>query len=267
MRICENPKCGKEHNGSYGSGRFCSKHCRMAYIGSKCNKNGKLTGHRPFNKLPKAPYGTWKCKFCGLIFDTKRLLYKHYHAAHQEQLQPWHSKGTIPWNKGLTVKTDSRVAAGHQKLMDKYASGKLKGSWCGRRHTEETKKHLSEMALKSPHQRICKKTLPYTKTDGTVVNLDSSYERIVAEWLDKHNIEWIRPEPLNWKDSKGIIHHYFPDFYLPAKNVYIDPKNEYCFKAQSEKVSYIKEHYDNVIFLHSNELTNEYLSKLLLTID
>ena len=175
--------------------------------------------------------------------------------------------GHIPWNKGLTVKTDSRVAAGHQKVIDKYASGELKGSWCGRRHTEEMKKHLSEMALKSPHQRICKKTLPYTKTDGTIVNLDSSYERILAEWLDKHNIEWIRPEPLIWKDSKGITHHYFPDFYLPVKNVYIDPKNEYCFKAQSEKVSYIKEHYDNVIFLHDNELTNEYLSKLLLTID
>ena len=23
--ICENPRCGKEHDGSYGSGRFCSK--------------------------------------------------------------------------------------------------------------------------------------------------------------------------------------------------------------------------------------------------
>lgn len=34
--ICEN--CGKEHDGSYGSGRFCSKECARSYS-SKQNKN------------------------------------------------------------------------------------------------------------------------------------------------------------------------------------------------------------------------------------
>lgn len=32
--ICEN--CGKEHDGSYGSGRFCSKECAKGYSGKKC---------------------------------------------------------------------------------------------------------------------------------------------------------------------------------------------------------------------------------------
>lgn len=35
MFKCENPNCNKEHNGSYGSGRFCSKECRIKYIGLK----------------------------------------------------------------------------------------------------------------------------------------------------------------------------------------------------------------------------------------
>lgn len=169
----------------------------------------------------------------------------------------------IPWNKGLTVETDSRVAVGHQKLMARYKSGELKGSWNGRHHTEETKKQMSNSALNSPHQRICKKTLPYTKKDGTVVNLDSSYERFVAEWLDKHNIEWTRPDPLNWIDSNGIVHHYFPDFYIPSKNIYLDPKNEYSFKEQEEKVLYISNHYTNVVFLHIKDLTDKSLSNLL----
>lgn len=259
--ICE--YCKQEHNGSYGSGRFCSKHCRMAYIGSKCNKNGKLTGHRPFNKLPRAPYGTWKCKFCGVIFDTKHLLYKHYHAAHCDLLQQKYNKGGIAWNKGLTAETDSRVALGHQKLMDKYKSGELKGSWCGRHHTEKSKKQMSESALKSLHQRICKKTLPYKKPDGTIINLDSSYERILAEWLDKNNIEWTRPEPLNWIDTNGISHHYFPDFYIPSKDLYLDPKNEYCFNAQKEKIQYILNHYPNVKFLHEKDLSSEKLNLIL----
>ena len=36
--ICEN--CGKEHNGSYGSGRFCSKECARAF--STKNSQGQL---------------------------------------------------------------------------------------------------------------------------------------------------------------------------------------------------------------------------------
>lgn len=36
--ICEN--CGKEHDGSYGSGRFCSKECARAF--STKNSKGQL---------------------------------------------------------------------------------------------------------------------------------------------------------------------------------------------------------------------------------
>lgn len=32
--------CGKEHDGSYGSGRFCSDHCRRVYSGKRVNING-----------------------------------------------------------------------------------------------------------------------------------------------------------------------------------------------------------------------------------
>lgn len=31
MFKCENPDCGKEHDGSYASGRFCSDTCRRHY--------------------------------------------------------------------------------------------------------------------------------------------------------------------------------------------------------------------------------------------
>jgi len=38
MFKCE--ECGKEHDGSYGSGRFCSSHCRRVYSGKRVNING-----------------------------------------------------------------------------------------------------------------------------------------------------------------------------------------------------------------------------------
>ena len=31
--------------------------------------------------------------------------------------------------------------------------------------------------------------------------------------------------------------------------IYFDPKNDYCFKVQAEKISYVKEHYANCIFM------------------
>lgn len=114
------------------------------------------------------------------------------------------------------------------------------------------------------YQRVCKKTQPYVKKDGTVVNLDSSYERRVAKFLDEHDIEWSRPQPLIWIDHQGTQHHYFPDFYIPSKDLYLDPKNPYCFEAQKEKIEYVRRTYPNVLFLHEEDLSQEKLASILL---
>ena len=122
---------------------------------------------------------------------------------------------------------------------------------------------MSKSALASKHQRVCKKTKPYLRLDGTIVNLDSSYERILAKILDEHKIKWIRPKPLIWIDKENIQHHYFPDFYLEDFDIYFDPKNEYCFKVQKEKIDYVKSHYLNCYFLTKIQLTWEYIKNIL----
>ena len=66
MKICEN--CGNEHDGSYGSGRFCSNHCRHVFIGKQTKKH--ICNFQ--NTRKKSPYGTWKCDKCDLIFETRR---------------------------------------------------------------------------------------------------------------------------------------------------------------------------------------------------
>ena len=53
--ICEN--CGKEHNGSYGSGRFCSEGCARSYSTKKLKKNK--------TKLIK-------CEICGKIIEIPK---------------------------------------------------------------------------------------------------------------------------------------------------------------------------------------------------
>jgi len=50
------------------------------------------------------------------------------------------------------------------------------------------------------------------------------WEVEVAIWLDKENIKWIRQiEPKNYYWNNGW-HLYFPDFYLPDYDLYIEVK-------------------------------------------
>lgn len=77
--ICE--YCGKEHNGEYGSGRFCSKSCAISFT----NKNRKIDrkqinkkiseGLQKYNKEhPKEIiYYNYICEKCGKEFKSKKI--------------------------------------------------------------------------------------------------------------------------------------------------------------------------------------------------
>jgi hypothetical protein len=79
---------------------------------------------------------------------------------------------------------------------------------------------------------------PYEDKD---VLLESSWEVEIAEYLIKKDIEWIRPPHILWEDQSIKVRRYFPDFYLPKYNVYLDPKNPYCLKQDEEKMQAISD--------------------------
>lgn len=59
-KICE--YCGKEHDGSYGSGRFCSKYCAHKYIAkNRVTKEQILNGKYKFPNASKVR--NWLLKF------------------------------------------------------------------------------------------------------------------------------------------------------------------------------------------------------------
>lgn len=53
------------------------------------------------------------------------------------------------WNRGLTEKTDIRVAKSREILRQHYRNGELIPSWKGRKHTEEQKCKISESMKKA----------------------------------------------------------------------------------------------------------------------
>lgn len=88
-----------------------------------------------------------------------------------------------------------------------------------------------------PYQNGSRKTIWYfNKWQNKEVLLESSWEKQIAEFLDNKEIHWERPDPITWVDSKLKTRLYFPDFYLPKYNLYLDPKNPYCMNRDIEKM-------------------------------
>ncbi len=118
----------------------------------------------------------------------------------------------------------------------------------GKKHTKETKQLLKEKALTSTHRRLRKGVVEYKG-----VLLDSSWELKLAKRLDELNIKWFRPDPIPWIDEEGVTHNYFPDFYLPEYDKYLDPKNKHAIKVQENKLKILLTQYKNIDIIDSIE--------------
>jgi len=79
----------------------------------------------------------------------------------------------------------------------------------------------------------------YKHKNGDIIFLESSWEVSIAKFLDENNIDWIRPKHIKYIDGKGKNRKYFPDFYIPSLNYYLDPKNEYQIKIGKEKLDIV----------------------------
>ena len=114
----------------------------------------------------------------------------------------------------------------------------------GTPHTEKTKQHLREKARLSKHRRLRKGTIVYSG-----VLLDSSWELALAIRLDDLNISWTRPDPVEYIDDEGLTRNYFPDFYLPDYDLYLDPKNKYAYETQKKKIDILLTTMKNLIII------------------
>ena len=164
--ICEN--CGNEHDGSYGSGRFCSRSCKCAFNAKK------VKNHKCNFKNKHSPYGTWKCSHCELVFDTRKLLNEHKHEVHP------HLKGQA-WNKGLTKETSEAMRKRAETLNRRIASGEIKPSWLGKHLSDEHKKRISA-SMKKAH------------AEGRAHNIGESRWNNEPSWPEKWFMQVIENE-------------------------------------------------------------------------
>lgn len=95
------------------------------------------------------------------------------------------------------------------------------------------------MAKKRKPRRRKKKKLwsiksTYTLADGTLVDMDSTWEVACAERLDELNIKWVRDPSMKieYRDKKLRLRNYIPDFYLPDLDVYLEVKGYWTDAAK-----------------------------------
>ena len=69
------------------------------------------------------------------------------------------------------------------------------------------------------------------------VSLQGTYELKYAEYLNENNINWVRSKEMNIQYMKddGVNRNYFPDFYLPDSDEYVEIKG-YFFPKDKEKM-------------------------------
>lgn len=96
--------------------------------------------------------------------------------------------------------------------------------------------------------------------------LESTWEVKVAKMLDEHQIEWNRPRRgWEWTDEGGKGHRYYPDFYLPEYNIYLDPKHPYAQIKDAYKINDVRQRHGIIVHvLSKKQLTFEYIIGLAL---
>ena len=215
MFKCENPDCGKEHDGSYGSGRFCCEKCRHHYSALISNQTQIKNGTKKrsinfinFNRC--SPHGTWKCSQCNLIFKTRAELYKHKRCQHE---------CTHAWNKGLTKLTSQVIADASLKvsaaLKNGYKTGKIHNVFDD---PEKRQVICSKIKLAA---KLNRKMGGRRKGAGRSKHgwykgiwCDSSWELAWVIYNLDHKIEFKPYIGYFEYQFQNEIHKYYPDFIL-----------------------------------------------------
>ena len=189
---------------------------------------------------------TFICSFCGKVCKNANAHRNHERLCKQNpnrqqttyekygEIPGFNNKGRKAWNAGLTADTNESMAQIKQVMKDKYRAGEL-----------FVPQPMLDPEIRAKHKASMKKAYSnYTKrTPGKFkygwfkeIWCDSSWELAYLLYCLDHNITIQRNTegfPYIWQ---GSVHRYFPDFYLPDTNTYVEIKG-YKSERDVEKIA------------------------------
>jgi hypothetical protein len=182
--ICE--KCLKEHNGKYGSGRFCSSSCSRSFstvtnrneINRKISEKLKINGNGGMITLD--------CIYCKKNFTTKRR-------GNRNQRYCSNSCSSSDISDSSRLKISEKM-----KLINKGEKNPMFG--------RSPKNTSSVQAISDKHH------------GDSIFNVRSTYEREYVELLnDNDSVLYFVYEPKKYRceyEMEGVKRTYQPDFYV-----------------------------------------------------
>jgi len=202
------------------------------------------------------------CKHCGKECKNPNSTRNHERLCpkNTDRIYVSHTLGHPAWNKGLSAKTDERVAKNAESLRH---TTKQMGR-CTDPVMETARRAKLSAAAKSQgfggYRERAGRSKKFNVCDsfGNQVCLQSSYELRCSKILNELGIRWIRPGHLKYDGKK-----YFPDFLLVDYNIYLDPKNSYKARLDKEKIEHVsQQNHVRVVVLEEQQLTKEFIQVL-----
>lgn len=254
---CEN--CGKQFETGYGKkNRFCSRSCCASFNAKKApitkERLERLARARSVIKYKDNLNRNCTCSICGKPFEKRASLMNHIRWVHKEGKEE-DRIGITKVNTDKDKKERTCSFCGktwncfiwhfhkHEAECKQNPNRRIVK---GHPQSEETKKKLSEIGLKNNYRRLMRKTQEYHG-----ILYDSSWEVAMAKRLEFLGETFERPkEPISYIGVDGKQHHYFPDFWIPRIQKFIETKNSYLYENDS-KVQILKSTRDDIIWITS----------------
>lgn len=193
------------------------------------------------------------CKFCNKECKNKNSLTNHQRLCPKNPDRNYVShtlskNGYVAWNKGLTKETNDSLA--------KTSATMKRLGYGGWPKTASSNGGKAGGGYRENAGRSKKFKVP--DSFGKEVCLQSTFELKCSQLLNELKIQWIRPSALKY-DGKN----YFPDFYLPDFDLYLDPKNSYKAKLDTIKIEKVRQQNNVKVFILLEEhLTIDYIKSL-----
>lgn len=206
-----------------------------------------------------------KCKYCGKVCKNKNSLAQHEIRCKENPNRikiKSNSSNFIEYNK--LVKLGKRKASNQfikakelglpQPIITEETREKLGRTWRGKTLPTQMKEKISEGMQRAV--RLYPDSYSSSNVNGRVkkviykdIILDSQWEVDFAIWLDEKQIVWERPNKgfeYIYEDKKHI---YYPDFYLPQLDIYVEVKG---YKRERDKYKWKSLH--NLIVVSATDI-------------
>lgn len=211
---------------------------------------------------------TFICEYCTKVCKSNNSKRQHEIRCKQnpdclppvKKTQAWYDamktkRGTTARNQFSKARDEGRVilmSASTKEKLSASATKQNKTQWTDEARTKHSM-IMKQVVIDNPDSysksNVCGR-VKMTMYNGQ--KLKGSWEVKTAQWLDANNIEWQceeKPQPYFWDNG---WHLYFPDFYLPTLNAYIEVKG-YQQERDDAKWSQFK---NELIIIDSTVINN-----------